>query len=381
MGTDITSIGQESRKTALDIHDYPSRLKRELAYLEKSKLSVANKTVIRRFHDDCFVQGLSKPRIIKLIESMRTLAGMLRVDLEKAQHDDLKDLVSQIETHTWTSWTKVTYKTILKKFYKWLRGNNEDYPPEVKFIKTTLKQKDVQLLSPKDLITEEEVNRAINKADHPRSKAFLAVLAESGCRVGEIGNLTLKSVSFDRHGGILNVTGKTGSRRVRIVQSVKHLANWLDCHPFKDNPDAAVWINVGAVHPREPSKYAALAKVIRDAFKAAGIRKRCNPHIFRHSRASILANHLTEFQMNHYFGWTQGSDMPSTYIHMTGKDLDGAILKMNEQPSVDTIQLVDRKMPDLSDDMVKSLLGNAQVQLLLRKLLAGVPVPDLMEAQ
>jgi hypothetical protein len=48
-----------------------------------------------------------------------------------------------------------------------------------------------------------------------------------------------------------------------------------------------------------------------------------------------MANPLTEFQMNHYFGWTQGSNMPSTYVHLSGKDLDGAILKMNGQ-KVDT---------------------------------------------
>jgi len=33
--------------------------------------------------------------------------------------------------------------------------------------------------------------------------------------------------------------------------------------------------------------------------------------------------------MNQYFGWTQGSDMPSTYVHLSGRDLDGAILKLN----------------------------------------------------
>lgn len=33
--------------------------------------------------------------------------------------------------------------------------------------------------------------------------------------------------------------------------------------------------------------------------------------------------------MNQYFGWIQGSDMPSTYVHMSGKEVDKAILSMN----------------------------------------------------
>lgn len=42
-----------------------------------------------------------------------------------------------------------------------------------------------------------------------------------------------------------------------------------------------------------------------------------------------MANHLTEFQMNQYFGWVQGSNMPSTYVHLSGKDVDNAIFEMN----------------------------------------------------
>lgn len=33
--------------------------------------------------------------------------------------------------------------------------------------------------------------------------------------------------------------------------------------------------------------------------------------------------------MNQYFGWIQGSNMPSTYVHLSGRDIDGAILKLH----------------------------------------------------
>ncbi len=33
--------------------------------------------------------------------------------------------------------------------------------------------------------------------------------------------------------------------------------------------------------------------------------------------------------MNAYFGWCQGSTMPSTYVHISGKDLDEDILRIN----------------------------------------------------
>jgi integrase/recombinase XerD len=41
-----------------------------------------------------------------------------------------------------------------------------------------------------------------------------------------------------------------------------------------------------------------------------------------------LANYLTEAQMNEYFGWVQGSDMPATYVHLNGRDVDDKILQI-----------------------------------------------------
>jgi len=62
----------------------------------------------------------------------------------------------------------------------------------------------------------------------------------------------------------------------------------------------------------------------------ANVKKAVNPHNFRHSRATYLANYLTEAQMCEYLGWTQGSDQPATYVHLSGRDTDDAILKIHE---------------------------------------------------
>ena len=33
--------------------------------------------------------------------------------------------------------------------------------------------------------------------------------------------------------------------------------------------------------------------------------------------------------MNVYFGWVQGSDMPATYVHLSGRDVDDKILQIH----------------------------------------------------
>jgi ribosomal protein L40E len=41
--------------------------------------------------------------------------------------------------------------------------------------------------------------------------------------------------------------------------------------------------------------------------------------------------------MKNYFGWTGGSNMPALYVHLSGRDIDGGILKMHGmQPEEDT---------------------------------------------
>ena len=124
------------------------------------------------------------------------------------------------------------------------------------------------------------------------------------------------------------VNGKTGSRRVRIIASVQVLAAWLQEHPDKDNPDAPLWPARLARYQPVPCAYPSILAMLRRASKASGIRKRIYPHLFRHSRATSLANKLTEAQMKEYFGWTQGSEMAATYVHLSGRDVDSTLLQM-----------------------------------------------------
>ena len=49
-------------------------------------------------------------------------------------------------------------------------------------------------------------------------------------------------MKFDNYGAFINVDGKTGSRPIRLVKSVPNLANWLDNHPQKEDPEAPLWI-------------------------------------------------------------------------------------------------------------------------------------------
>ncbi|MCR4323815.1 MAG: site-specific integrase [Nanoarchaeota archaeon] len=313
----------------MDIHNYEQKYQEALKGLEKSNISERNKELVKHFVNDLVLENISKPRLIKYFGTLKIVANTLGKDFDKVTKEDLKIFIGTIQQKSeFSPWTKQSYKVIIRRFFKWLKGT-KDYPEIVNWINIGMKRSEKKLPSEEDLITEKDIQKVIQTADHPRNKAFISLLWESGARVGEIGNLKLKNVTFDKYGIVITVSGKTGSRKIRLISSTPHLATWMNSHPGRENKEAPLWINIGTTNHNKQMYYRNMVKLLRVLFSKAEIKKRCNPHLFRHSRATYMANHLTEFQMNQYFGWIQGSDMPSTYVHMSGKEVDNAILIMN----------------------------------------------------
>jgi len=309
---------------SIDAHSHRRRLELYMKKLDEIEIE-HNRKLIIDFYNDCMARGLSVSRILKYMYSLLNVSKWLSKDFEDASKEDIVRLVGRIESNSYSEYTKNDYRITIKRFWKWLNGD-EDYPNEVKWIPTTIRNCREKL--PEELISEEDVKKMIKSADNCRDRALISVLYESGCRIGEILSLRIKHVSFDDIGARMMVNGKTGMRRVRIVASVPFLASWMENHPLKDNPDAPLWTGMGTRNKYRAVKYESIRSMLQRVARRAGVKKRVNPHMFRHSRATHLANHLTEAQMNHYFGWVQGSDMPSTYVHLSGRDVDDAILTL-----------------------------------------------------
>ncbi len=306
----------------VDIYKYDEQLEKVFERIDKSEITDNNKKLIKDFLDYCFAEGLSVPRIIKYANTLLTLAKILDKDFDKATKRDIVRVVGRIERNGYSAWTKKDFKVTLKKFYKWLR-QTEDYPEEVKWLKTTLKKSEEKL--PEELLTEEDIQKMVNAVNDIRDKALIITLYESGARIGEIASLKIKQVHFDEQGTVLIIKGKTGMRRVRLIASDPYLRQLVNNHPAKDDPEAPLWIKKNSKEI-EPLDYAAISKIIKRAAKKAGIKKRVHAHMFRHSRATFLAKYLTEAQLCQYFGWTMGSEMASVYVHLSGRDMDEAIL-------------------------------------------------------
>ncbi|MFE3845443.1 tyrosine-type recombinase/integrase [Thermoplasmatota archaeon] len=201
-----------------------------------------------------------------------------------------------------------------------------EYPEEVKWITPGGKSRRKHL--PKELFTVEEIKTLANNTENLRDRCLVMMLYETGCRIGELQDIRIKDIDFDKYGALVTVYGKTGARRIRIIASAPSISNWLQEHPDRINKNmhlfCGIWTNRGG-----RMQYRYINKLLRKVGKKAEIDKPMNPHHFRHSRATELAKKLTEAQLCQYMGWTIGSKEARTYVHLSGRDIDKAILSLH----------------------------------------------------
>ncbi|RLI25385.1 hypothetical protein DRO58_06455 [Candidatus Bathyarchaeota archaeon] len=215
------------------------------------------------------IKGYSKARILKYLETLIKIAKLLGKPFSEARKEDIVEVVRKIEESDYSEWTKHDYKVILRIFYRWLR-RSEEYPEEVRWIK--VKRGKLSKL-PEELLTVEDVRRLVDAADNLRDKAFVLVLYESGCRIGELLTLRLRHVRFDEYGAILIVNGKTGMRRVRLIFSTPKLNQWVENHPLKDDPNAPLWVTLGTNSRFRPLSYQSARCLLKRLAHKAGIKK------------------------------------------------------------------------------------------------------------
>lgn len=321
-----------------EIYPFTKRLESAKRKLEKSAISQRNKELIKEFNRVCFIEGLSKSRREKIIGRLRIIVeDYLRKDFDKATKDELKDVFMKIDGRDdYSPWTKSGYKIIARKFYKWLvfgddYTKRQDYPPIISWLRCTVKKKDRPRVKVSDLLSEEEVNKLIDAAQHTRDKAFISLLYELGARISEIGNLCIKELTRDRFGYIIDLQGKTGFRTPRIVNSDPYITAWLNVHPLRDNPDAPMWVMIGNRGKNTKMLYPAFRALVKRLRAAAGIQKRIYPHLFRHTRVThlLINKQINEAQAKVFFGWVPDSKMLSEYAHLMSSDVNNAILAMH----------------------------------------------------
>jgi integrase len=290
----------------IDIHDLKRRLSNASAALQLANIPREDKDLIYDFENQMFADGLGIARIGKYLASLKALYKLTSWSVQRVSSREIIAILAKIERSEWQAWTKHDYKLALRKYL--IFCSRQDLASVIKITPVHTGKLPEEILTPADILDLLDVCLQL------QDRAFIFLLWETGARIGELLSLRRKHVCFDCMGAVLIVDGKTGMRRLRIIESAAVLDEWISYRSLK--PEDPIFQNT----------YRAYVKRLKTMAKHAGIGKRIYPHLFRHSRATFLAGYLTEAQLCAFMGWTISSAMPRVYVHLNGQDLDKALM-------------------------------------------------------
>ncbi|GAI81024.1 unnamed protein product, partial [marine sediment metagenome] len=174
-----------------------------------------------------------------------------------------------------------------------------------------------------------DTKRMIACALNPRDPAIVSVTKEGAFRPHEFLSSNIRDVEERDYGFYVSCRdSKTVLRGIPIIWSARYLGEWLNHHPYRDNPDAPLWISLSRKNFGKRLKVASLNCVVQRLAKRAGIKKRVYPYLFRHSGATdMVINNIHLVIMSKICGWSPTSTMPARYVHLAGVDVEDAVLK------------------------------------------------------
>jgi integrase/recombinase XerD len=257
-------------------------------FFKKEKISPTNQNIILDYLTSIKLDGRSEATIKNNTAIMMFIATRVRSDLDKITRADVKQLRLAIET--WarkdgkpaSDATKQQYKIGLKRFLSKYGAENGiiEMIELAKPIKSTGKAK---CKLPEDLLTLDEVKQLITAANNIRDKALIAIMYESGGRIGEHVSYRVKDIMWNEYGCTLTFPkGKTGARKIQLVFAASYLRQWLEIHPLSENRDAALWVSLkGYGESSEHVKLIgrAVSEMLSRTAERAGIKKKYT-HIF-----------------------------------------------------------------------------------------------------
>lgn len=322
-----------------DVHGFDVRYQQAINKFQELDTDPHNKELIKNFVMACRTEGIAKSTIISYVEhGKRLIERFSEIDIMKPldqidAFDFDRVLVYMEDEYSGRNTGQKglsrnslrNYKKFMKKFHRWL--GNGTQPDWIQNLQLEAIETPVQ---PSDLLTKEELDKLLNSCDHPRDKALISVLCDSGMRIGALASCRVKDVTFNDYGAVIYISKTSKSRKntkpkgIPITWSTGFLNQWLAVHPLRDNLEAPLWIKKkegGAM------TYQSIRTMIARLGEDAGIKKPVNPHSFRHlAITNWILDGYNEQEVKHRAGWTKGShQMLRIYANFTDEEINDRI--------------------------------------------------------
>lgn len=290
-----------------------------IKFVHNSDIDKHQKQSILMFIDELKMKGFSPFRIMAYAYTLVELARICRKDFSNLTSMDFRYYVNRLLNEKKNKHSTIREKMMrIRVFLRWLLNMPPRSTPEAIHWfftinpKATKGSRALEILE--KVISQEEYKRLLDATDNPRNKALLQFMYESGARILEILKVRLKDVNIEEHYAIVG-----NGKRLVPLPNLEHIAAWIKIHPLRDNPNAFLFCNLK--NPKKPLSYPAVRRFLSILAKKAKIGRKITPHMFRHSRATILAKvGVSPYAMNQVMGWSSSTKMWQIYLHITQKD-------------------------------------------------------------
>jgi len=325
----------------IDIHRHQAHLARELESLKHDeRLLPANRATLDRFVRDArlgrtvrrgALRRLSHARCRKLLTILRRFAMELTVPFEDVslemierfvigvEDGDIPKLVTLRGSKRYSPETVLDFKKAIRKLYAWLLPGN---PARVDELTGWFDTRRVRS-EPKsfDLAA---VPRLAEAMFDPQGQALVWLLFDGGMRIGELLNIRLRDVWFQRDDEgewlcfVRIRVSKTFARTIALPMATPSVLTWIRHHPQGGPVNAG-----GRIEARDPAAplvwwgYKNCCKRLRKVGEFE-LGASIHPHQFRHTSATFWCSRLTPYPFCARFGWTMGSAQAERYINRSG---------------------------------------------------------------
>lgn len=188
----------------------------------------------------------------------------------------------------------------------------------------------------------DEVTEVLAAARYkPRDRAIVWLLAQSGCRAGDVAGLRIDRLDLPNCRAV--VDGKGGKRRTIHfeVETAEALAAWLAVRPAVDHP--YVFTSTRGKGPLTP---AAVSQIVRRLCRTAGLERGLGAHAFRHYVGMTLArNRVAPTVIQQYLGHSNILTTMGYCAVVEDDDLRAASRLLSRAEQTPVLQLELRRAP------------------------------------
>jgi len=273
----------------------------------------------------------------------------------------MKNMEEDPEEKWITTWNDYLWR--IKYFFRWVYNikknenidnlNSSDPSNWITPIFVQIKKIKIKRLSPyleSELLEKDDIISIIKYEPYLRNKTALMLMWDLNARPHEITLLKIKHIRLkERYGeGEVPHEAKTGSGPILLTSSFPYIRDWLNEHPFKNEPNARLICNLLNGAPINSDAIWTMMKQLRkriirllenDSIKRQEERekldylikrKRWNPYCFRHSSITHDSDYLPDFALKKKVRWSINSKQGARYIkRRMGDGLKMEILARN----------------------------------------------------